>query len=89
MTKIVEIKKRPPEHEEVADMLESFAAALRENTHGISDKLSSAVLVYKIDGHGIVFETTSNATPEQVGMMCSAVHIACIYESQPESESVH
>jgi hypothetical protein len=46
-------------------------------------------LVYKIDGHGIVFETTSNATPDQVGMMCSAVHIACIYESQPESESVH
>lgn len=88
MTKIVDLKRPPPEHEQIADMLESFAEAIRENTGGLSEKLSSAVLIYKIDGHGIVFETTSSITPEQVGMMCSAVHIACIYETQPE-ESIH
>lgn len=89
MTKIVNIKNAPPEHEQIADMLESFAEAIRENAGGMSEKLKSAVLIYKIDGHGIVFETTSNVSPEQIGMMCSAVHIACIYEAAPDSESVH
>ena len=31
MTKVVDFKGKPPEHEQIADMLESFAAAIREN----------------------------------------------------------
>ena len=89
MTKIVDLKPKPPEHEKIADMLETFAEAIRDNQGGVAEKLSSAVLIYKIDDHGIVFETTSSMTPEQVGMMCSAVHIACIYETQPTDESIH
>ena len=88
MTKIVDLKPKTPEHEVIADMLEAFAEAIRENTGGMAEKISSAVLIYKVDGHGIVFETTASVTPESVGMMCSAVHIACIYETQPE-ESIH
>lgn len=89
MTKVVDFKGKPPEHEQIADMLESFAAAIRENAGGLSERLSSAVLIYKIDGHGIVFETTATVTPDQVGMMCSAVHVACLYEQAPDDETVH
>lgn len=90
MTKIVEIKKKAPEHEEIADMLESFATALRENEGGNAEKVSSAVLIYKFDGAGVVFESTARMTPTEIGMMCSAVHIACVYEETPSGDdTVH
>jgi len=90
MTKIVEMKKKTPEHEEIADMLESFALALRENEGGVAEKVSSAILIYRFDGAGVVVETTARMKAAEVGMICSAVHIACVYEETPsDDDTVH
>jgi len=88
MSKVVQISKKPPEHEEIADMLESFVEALRENEGGIAEKVSQAVLIYKFDGAGVVFETTATMNPNDIGMMCSAVHMACIYEQAPSDDDI-
>jgi hypothetical protein len=84
MSKVVDIPKRATEAESIAYMCESFADALRSNADHIADDIEMAVLVYKTKGGGTFFESTGSATVPSIGMMCSAVHIACVYEMANE-----
>ena len=84
MTKIVDFKKKPSTWQEVAFMLEAFVTNLLDEDSDLSDQLQDAILIYTLKGGGVVFESTSNTSVEKIGMMCSAVHIACVYDTSGE-----
>tara|TARA_Y100000385_G_C12908215_1_gene557225 strand:- start:96 stop:371 length:276 start_codon:yes stop_codon:yes gene_type:complete len=79
MTKIIEFK-RPLVWESAQEMAEAFAQRLGENEDGLADNLYSAVIIYRLKDGGIAFECNEGANALDVGMMSSAVHIACLYE---------
>lgn len=81
MTKVVDISKRPENWVEIATMLEFFVSQLLDDENDLADKIKDAVLVYTLKDGGVIFETTGNTNVNNVGMMCSAVHIACVYEA--------
>lgn len=90
MTKIVTLTKKPSVWEEVSDMLEGFVESITDEETGLAEELSCVVLMYKTKDGDVTFECTTSATPEIVGMMAAAVHMACIYELAPyEDETVH
>jgi hypothetical protein len=84
MTKIVDFKKKPSTWQEVAIMLEAFVTNLVDENTNLAEQLGDAVLIYTLKDGGVVFESTSNTPVEKIGMMCSAVHIACVYERSGE-----
>lgn len=81
MTKVVDFKRRPEKWAEVATMLEFFITQLLDEDSDLADQIKDAVLVYTLKDGGVIFETTGDTNADRVGMMCSAVHIACVYES--------
>lgn len=81
MTKVVDIGKRQDNWVEIATMLELFITQLLDDKNDLADQIKDAVLVYTLKDGGVIFETTSKTDVNSVGMMCSAVHIACVYET--------
>jgi hypothetical protein len=79
MTKILEFK-RPMAWESAQEMAEAFAERLSDNDDGLAESLYSAVIMYRLKDGSIAFECSDNANALDVGMMASAVHIACLYE---------
>jgi len=79
MTKVIEFK-RPMAWESAQEMAESFAERLSADEDGFASDLYSAVIMYRMKDGGIAFECSANATALDVGMMASAVHLACLYE---------
>lgn len=65
-------------------MLEAFVTNLVDENTNLAEQLGDAVLIYTLKDGGVVFESTSNTPVEKIGMMCSAVHIACVYERNGE-----
>jgi len=84
MTKIIDFKKKPATWQEEAIMLEAFVTNLIDEDSDLSEQLEDAVLVYSIKGGDVIFHSTSNTSVDRVGMMCSAVHIACVYNRDEE-----
>ena len=96
MTKIVTLTKKPTMCEEVSEMLEAFVESITDvetgEAAGICNDLSCVVLMYRTNDGDVTFECTTSATPEGVGMMAAAVHMACLYEMAPYDdgdETVH
>ena len=84
MTKIVTIKKKPTAWQEIAVMLEAFVTALLAEDSELAEHIEDAVLVYKLKGGAVVFESSGSTDVNKIGMMCYAVHIACVYEGSGE-----
>lgn len=83
MTKIVTLTRKPSVWEEVSEMLESFVETLTDESSDFAENLSCVVLMYRTHDGSVTFECTTQATPEKVGMMAAAVHMACLYEMTP------
>lgn len=79
MTKILEFK-RPMAWESAQEMAEAFAERLSENEDNLASDLYSAVIMYRMKDGTIAFECSGGANALDVGMMASAVHMACLYE---------
>jgi len=84
MTKIVTMKKKPTTWQEIAIMLEAFVTALLADDSELADNIEDAVLIYRLKSGAVVFESTGSTDVNKIGMMCSAVHIACVYEGSGE-----
>jgi hypothetical protein len=84
MTKIVTMKKKPTAWQEIAIMLEAFVTALLADDSELADNIEDAVLIYRLKSGAVVFESTGSTDVNKIGMMCSAVHIACVYEGSGE-----
>jgi len=79
MTKVIEFK-RPMAWESAQEMAEAFAERLSADEDGFASDLYSAVIMYRMKDGSISFECSANASALDVGMMASAVHLACLYE---------
>ena len=79
MTKIIEFK-RPMAWESAQEMAEAFAERLSAGEDGFASDLFSAVIMYRMKDGSISFECSENSSALDVGMMASAVHLACLYE---------
>jgi len=79
MTKVIEFK-RPMAWESAQEMAEAFAERLSADEDGFASDLFSAVIMYRMKDGSISFECSENASALDVGMMASAVHLACLYE---------
>ena len=79
MTKIIEFK-RPMAWESAQEMAEAFAERLSADEDGFASDLFSAVIMYRMKDGSISFECSENSSALDVGMMASAVHLACLYE---------
>ena len=91
MTKIIEFK-RPMAWESAQEMAESFVERLTSDDGGFASDLYSAVIMYRTKDGSISFECSAGATALDVGMMASAVHLACLYELSVDddgSEVIH
>ena len=77
MTKVIEFK-RPMAWESAQEMAEAFAERLSADEDGFASNLHSAVIMYRMKDGGIAFECNENANALDVGMMASAVHLACL-----------
>ena len=84
MTKVVTMKKKPTTWQEIAIMLEAFVTALLADDSELADNIEDAVLIYRLKSGAVVFESTGSTDVNKIGMMCSAVHIACVYEGSGE-----
>jgi hypothetical protein len=84
MTKVVTMKKKPTAWQEIAIMLEAFITNLISEDSDLSEHIDDAVLIYKLKNGAVVFESTGSTDVNKIGMMCSAVHIACVYEGSGE-----
>ncbi len=92
MTKIIEFK-RPMAWESAQEMAEAFAERLSADEDGFASDLFSAVIMYRMKDGSISFECSENSSALDVGMMASAVHLACLYEmgmvDAGEDEVIH
>lgn len=79
MTKVIEFK-RPMAWESAQEMAEAFVERLSADEDGFASDLYSAVIMYRMKDGSISFECSANANALDVGMMASAVHLACLYE---------
>ena len=79
MTKVIEFK-RPMAWESAQEMAEAFAERLGTDEDGFASDLYGAVIMYRMKDGSISFECSENANALDVGMMASAVHLACLYE---------
>lgn len=79
MTKVIEFK-RPMAWESAQEMAEAFAERLSADEDGFASDLFSAVIMYRMKDGSISFECSENSSALDVGMMASAVHLACLYE---------
>ena len=89
MTKILDFK-RPTAWQSVQEMAESFAERLGDDEEGLASMMHSAVIMYRLNDGSITFECSGHTSVLDVGMMASAVHLACIYElTGAEDEVIH
>lgn len=72
-------------HDQLLIMVESFYESISDEESPLFDNVESAVIIYRVKGGDIVFETMDCSTPEKVAILCAAVHTACIYEYQDPS----
>jgi hypothetical protein len=89
MTKVLDFK-RPTAWESAQEMAEAFAERLGDDDDGLASNLHSAIIVYRLKDGSVTFECSGHANVLDVGMMASAVHLACIYElTGAEDEVMH
>jgi hypothetical protein len=87
MTKILDFKK-PTAWESAQDMAESFAERLGNDEDEVATNMHSAVIMYRLKDGTVTFECSGSANVLDVGMMASAVHLACLYELMGEEDAV-
>jgi hypothetical protein len=89
MTKVLDFK-RPTAWESIQEMAEAFAERLGGEEEGLAEEIHSAVIMYRLKDGTVTFECSGHANVLDVGMMASAVHLACIYElTGSEGEVIH
>ena len=67
-------------HDQLLIMVESFYDGISDEESPLFENIDSAVIIYRVKGGDIVFETMDSSTPEKVAILCAAVHTACVYE---------